>query len=164
MQLFLTSKNMKTKSTNSKFKISADGIWFYEDTIIQKFEIIKLFSSYLKRDFKGNYWLEGPYEKVPIIIEDTPFVIKEIDFKLTKNSSLCWAITNLNEKILISKKNPFQIRSNSRNNLRPYVYIRGGMYALVLRSAYYYLTEFTCIHNGWYGFWSDNYFFKLEEV
>ena len=73
------------------------------------------------------------------------------------------AITYLDERILIRKKNPFKVQKLKTQNVKPYVYIRDGMYALVLRPAYYYLAEFSLIYNGWYGFWSGEDFFKLEK-
>ena len=146
-----------------KFRISQEGTWYFNNSKIERLELVRLFSSYLQKDFQGKYWLEGPYEKIPIEVEDTPFVIKEIEFKKNEINSSCWAITNTNEKILISKNNPFKLIKNKNKFSKPYIYIRDGIYALLLRSPYYHLSEFITHKNGWYGFWSDNNFFKIEK-
>ena len=150
-------------SKSPKFKISKDGLWYYNNSKIERLELVKLFSSYLQKDIHGKYWLEGPYEKIPVDVEDTPFVIKEIEFQKNEVNSSFWAITNINEKILINQNNPFRIIKNKNKFSKPYIYIRDGIYGLILRSAYYYLSEFVTLKDGWYGFWSDNHFFTIDK-
>ena len=146
------------------FKISKDGTWFVAGSKIERLELVQLFSKFLQKDREGKYWLVSPHEKISIIVEDTPFVIKEIDHSIHNDKSYFWAITNTNEKILINKNNPFEILKNNKNIHKPYIYIKDGIYALVLRSAYYYLAQFIKVNDGWYGFWSNNIFFKIEKI
>ncbi len=145
------------------FKISKDGTWFVSGSKIERFELVKLFSKFLQKDKEDKYWLVSPYEKIPIFVEDTPFVIKEIGHTINNNVSYVYAFTNTNEKIIINNNNPFKIVKYN-NNFKPYIYVKNGMYALVLRSAYYYLAKFIKVYDGWYGFWSDKIFFKIEKI
>jgi hypothetical protein len=59
-------------------RIARDGTWFYLGTPIGRFELVKLFSSILKRE-EGKYFLVTPVEKVGITVDDAPFVA--VDFE-----------------------------------------------------------------------------------
>lgn len=61
-------------------RIARDGTWFYLGTPIGRFELVKLFSSILKRE-DGKYFLVTPVEKVGITVDDAPFVA--VDFEAT---------------------------------------------------------------------------------
>ena len=60
-------------------KIKSNGEWFYKNNLIQKKALIKLFSSVLIADEKGNFFLETPAEKGAIEVEDFPFIITTFD-------------------------------------------------------------------------------------
>ena len=60
---------------NFEIYIDANGKWFHQGKSIDRVSIVKLFSTILKRDKFGEYWLENPVEKGKIIVEDAPFVI-----------------------------------------------------------------------------------------
>jgi uncharacterized protein len=64
------------------FKIAYDGTWFHEGVRIQRDALAKLFSDRaLKIDAEGNYWLQTPFEKYPVEVQDVPYVI--VDFTET---------------------------------------------------------------------------------
>ena len=54
-------------------RIARDGTWFYLGTPIGRPELVRLFSSILKRE-EGRYFLVTPVEKVGISVDDAPFV------------------------------------------------------------------------------------------
>ena len=56
-------------------KIAGDGRWFHEDGEIHRKALVKLFSTVLKRDPDGVFWLETPAEKGRIEVEDAPFIV-----------------------------------------------------------------------------------------
>src|SRR6056300_1924118 len=58
-------------------RIARDGTWFYLGTPIGRVELVKLFSSILRKD-GDKYFLVTPVEKVGITVDDAPFVA--IDF------------------------------------------------------------------------------------
>ena len=74
----------KNKNIIKKFpiKIKSNGEWFYKNNLIQKKALIKLFSSVLIADEKGNFFLETPAEKGAIEVEDFPFIITTFDAKM----------------------------------------------------------------------------------
>ena len=55
-------------------KIAGDGRWFHEGGEIHRKALVKLFSTVLKRDSDGVFWLETPVEKGRIEVEDAPFI------------------------------------------------------------------------------------------
>ena len=103
-------------------KIKSNGEWLYQNNLIKKEALIKLFSAVLVADEKGNFYLETPAEKGKIEVEDSPFVITTFDIKgLNKNQEIIFK-TNIGEEIILSKKNPLFYKN-----------------AKILRSVYYQL-------------------------
>jgi len=61
-------------------RIARDGTWFYMGTPIGRPELVRLFSTILRKDGDA-YVLVTPVEKVGITVEDAPFVA--VDFEAT---------------------------------------------------------------------------------
>ena len=59
-------------------RIARDGTWFYLGTPIGRPELVRLFSTILRRDGDA-YFLVTPVEKVGIIVDDAPFVAQDFD-------------------------------------------------------------------------------------
>ena len=59
-------------------KIAGDGRWYHEGGEIHRKALVKLFSSVLKRDSNGVFWLETPVEKGRIEVEDAPFIVTKL--------------------------------------------------------------------------------------
>src|SRR6195952_3607554 len=55
------------------FVIKRDGTWVYRGSPIGRKELVCLFSSVLKREADGSYWLEKPAERGRIEVEETPW-------------------------------------------------------------------------------------------
>ena len=121
-------------------KIKSNGEWLYQNSLIKKKALIKLFSSVLVADEKGNFYLETPVEKGKIEVEDSPFVIKNFVIKgLNKNQEIIFK-TNIDEEIILSKKNPLFYKEYKKS-LAPYVVIRKNINAKILRPVYYQLVN-----------------------
>ena len=117
-------------------KIKSNGEWLYQNSLIKKKALIKLFSSVLVADEKGNFYLETPAEKGMIEVEDAPFVITNFDVKgLNKKQEIIFK-TNIDEEIVLSKKNPLFYKKNKESFI-PYIVIRKSINAKILRSVYY---------------------------
>ena len=63
-------------------RIARDGTWFYLGTPIGRFELVRLFSSILRKDGE-DYFLVTPVEKVGITVDDAPFVAIDLTAKGT---------------------------------------------------------------------------------
>ena len=119
-------------------KIKSNGEWLYQNTLIKKKTLIKLFSSVLVADEKGNFYLETPAEKGKIEVEDSPFVITSFVIKgLNKNQEIIFK-TNIDEEIVLSKKNSLFYKKYKQSFI-PYIVIRKNINAKILRSVYYQL-------------------------
>ena len=58
-------------------RIARDGTWFYLGTPIGRHELVKLFSSIIRKD-GDDYFLVTPVEKVGIRVDDAPFVAVDV--------------------------------------------------------------------------------------
>ena len=130
----------KQKNIIKKFpiKINSNGDWLYKNSLIKKKVLIKLFSSVLVSDNKGNFFLETPAEKGKIEVEDAPFVIISYRIKKRKNDQEVIFKTNLDEEVVLSKKNPIFFKKKNKSFI-PYIVIRNKINAKVLRPVYYQL-------------------------
>ena len=119
-------------------KIKSNGEWLYQNSLIKKQVLIKLFASVLIADGKGNFYLETPAEKGKIEVEDAPFVATDFNIKgLNKNQEIIFK-TNIGEEIVLSKKN-FLFYKKYKQSFIPYIVIRKNINAKILRSVYYQL-------------------------
>lgn len=131
---------MKKKNLIKEFpiKINSNGDWFYNNSLIKKKTLIKLFSSVLVADNKENFYLETPAEKGKITVEDAPFVIKDFIIKGSSNNKSIIFITNIDEEVILSKKNPLFYKLKKKNYI-PYIALRKNINAKITRSVYYQL-------------------------
>ena len=130
----------KKKNIIKKFpiKIKSNGEWLYQNNLIKREALIKLFSAVLVADEKGNFYLETPAEKGKIEVEDSPFVITTFAIKgLNKNQEIIFK-TNIDEEIVLSKKNSLFYKKYKQSFI-PYIVIRKNINAKILRSVYYQL-------------------------
>ena len=61
-------------------RIARDGTWFYLGTPIGRKELVRLFSTIIRKD-GDDYFLVTPVEKVGITVDDAPFVA--VDFEVS---------------------------------------------------------------------------------
>ena len=115
--------------STADFRIDRDGQWYHDGAPIKREALAKLFSDRaLKMDEDGLYWLQTPFEKYPVEVEDVPYVI--VDYQREKGALTFY--TNLNE----TTKSPIEMREEI-----PYVEVRDGLYARINRSVYYNLID-----------------------
>ena len=118
-----------TIDQNADFRIARDGTWYHDGDSITRESLTKLFATRaLKVDEDGKYWLQTPYEKYPVEVEDVPFVIvdyEDLNFR-----------TNLDENITLNETSNWQLRDGI-----PYIELRDGLMARISRSVLYNLIE-----------------------
>ena len=123
-------------------KIMRNGKWFYMGTEIKRPAMVKLFSGILRLDSDNFYYLVTPVEKVRISVEDAPFIATSLISENKDNINHLYFITNVNEKILLTKNNPLEIKINSiTEEPSPYIFVRKNLKALISRSVFYELIE-----------------------
>ncbi|WP_373355877.1 DUF1285 domain-containing protein [Pseudoroseicyclus sp. CXY001] len=118
-------------------RIARDGTWFYLGTPIGRPELVRLFSTILKREGE-DYFLVTPVEKVRIQVEDAPFMA--VDFE--RGEGGLTFLTNLGDRATAGEDHPIRVeRDAETGEPAPYVLIRGGLWALIDRKSFYRLAE-----------------------
>ena len=146
-------------------RIARDGTWFYLGTPIGRPELVRLFSTILRKD-GDRYVLVTPVEKVGIQVDDAPFVA--VDFTATgagKDQSLTFE-TNLGDTATAGPDHPIRVeRDPETGEPSPYVLIRASLEALIDRKSFYRLVDIGAHHKiddaNWFGLWSEGRFFPI---
>ncbi|EAQ14517.1 hypothetical protein BD830_104274 [Maritimibacter alkaliphilus HTCC2654] len=142
-------------------RIARDGTWFYLGTPIGRHELVKLFSSILRKD-GDDYFLVTPVEKVGITVDDAPFVA--VDF--AREGDALRFVTNVEDEVLAGPDHPIRVvRDPETGEPSPYVNIRRNLEALIDRKSFYRLVEIGehADHDGesWFGLRSQGAFFPI---
>ena len=149
-------------------KILRDGRWMYMGTEIKRPAMVRLFSTILRLDPDGEYYLVTPVEKVRIQVEDTPFLIVSMDKLKKENKTSLIFYTSLQDEIILTKKNPISIEVNDKNEPSPYILVRNNLRGLISRSVYYELIEYaqerTIDDKNFLTIESNNEIFKMFEI
>ena len=149
-------------------KILRDGRWMYMGTEIKRPAMVRLFSTILRLDTDGEYYLVTPVEKVRIQVEDTPFLIVSMDKLKKENKTSLIFYTSLQDEIILTKKNPISIEVNDKNEPSPYILVRNNLRGLISRSVYYELIEYaqerTIEDKNFLTIESNNEIFKMFEI
>jgi len=149
-------------------KILRDGRWMYMGTEIKRPAMVRLFSTILRLDSDGEYYLVTPVEKVRIQVEDAPFLIVSMDKLKKENKTSLIFYTSLQDEIILTKKNPISIEVNDKNEPSPYILVRNNLRGLISRSVYYELIEYaqerTIEDKNFLTIESNNEIFKMFEI
>ena len=150
-------------------KIASDGRWFHEGGEIHRKALVKLFSTVLKRDSDGVFWLETPVEKGRIEVEDAPFIATALTVECADEAQLdrdatLYFTTNVDDHIPLDMTHPLQmLPSPDGSGTRPYIEVRDGLLAKLSRPVYYELAARAVTgDDGRIGVWSHDHFFVLE--
>lgn len=158
------------------FLVRRDGTWLYRGSPIGRKELVCLFSSVLKRDAEGHYWLETPAERGRIQVEETPWIAVELDWgRCDCGQGQCLTFrTNVDQVVTAGPEHPIRIRHDAVTcEPTPYIHIRDGegaypLEARISRSVYYELVALGVpgCHGGRkkLGVWSQGVFFPLGEL
>ena len=142
-------------------RIARDGTWFYLGTPIGRPELVRLFSTILRKD-GDDYVLVTPVEKVGITVDDAPFVA--VDFN-RKGDGLVFE-TNVGDKMTAGPDHPIRVeRDPQTGEPSPYILVRANLEALIDRKSFYRLVEIAehADYQGesWFGVRSDGVFFPI---
>lgn len=156
------------------FLIQRDGTWLYRGSPITRKEMVCLFSSVLKRDVDGQFWLETPVERGRIEVEDAPFVAVELDWSGIGREQTLTFRTNVDQLISAGPQHPIRIAHDILTcEPTPYILVRPGegrlpIEARINRAVYYELVALAepamvqC--RRMLGVWSRGCFFSLGEL
>ena len=146
-------------------RIGRDGQWFHQGTPIGRKELVRLFSTILRKDPDG-YVLVTPAEKMRIIVEDAPFLAVLLDVEGFGRAQKLSFMTNVGDQTIAGAANPIRVETNrATGEPAPYVHVRKGLEARIARAVFYQLADLAVPgegeHAGFSGVWSDGVFFRL---
>ena len=167
-------RRARTECGNLPFLIKRCGTWLYRGSPIGRKELVCLFSSVLKREADGSYWLETPGERGRIEVEDTPWVAVELDWTGLGPDQCLSFRTNVDQVVTAGPDFPIRVAHNVLTcEPTPYVRIRGelGMPMLearINRAVYYELVALAVPEivagRRMLGVWSQRRFFPLGDL
>lgn len=150
---------------NIDIQILRDGTWIHEGGEIKRPELVRLFSSILRKD-GDSYFLVTPVEKVGITVEDAPFVAVDVDCTGTGENQILTFTTNVGDTVTAGSDAPIRlVQETAQGEPAPYVMVRAGLEARLDRKTFYRMVELGTHHvvndQDWFGVWSDGEFFAL---
>ncbi|MGQ3029134.1 MAG: DUF1285 domain-containing protein, partial [Ferrovibrionaceae bacterium] len=121
-------------------RIARDGSWFYLGTPIGRREMVRLFSTVLRRDADGRYYLVTPVEKCGITVDDAPFVAVELLVEGQGPEQRLSFRTNVDDVVSAGPDHPLRVEVDPVTGApAPYVHLRGRLEARVNRPVFYEL-------------------------
>ncbi|MBB6249780.1 hypothetical protein FHS74_000313 [Nitrospirillum iridis] len=154
-------------------RIARDGTWFYHGSPIGRLPLVKLFSTVLRRDDSGDYWLITPAERGRIRVDDAPFVAVEMRREGQGQDQALSFRTNLDQWVTAGAEHPIRVALDPESGEpSPYIHVRGeigrGLEARLNRPVFYELADIALAADGDVGgegpagVWSQGLFFALE--
>ena len=149
-------------------RIASDGTWFYMGTPIGRKEMVRLFSSILRHDEDGKYYLVTPIEKIGIQVDDAPLVAVGVDREGSGDGQVLTFRTQVDDIVVAGPDNPIRVETNDETGEpRPYIQVRDRLEALINRPVFYELVEMAVPdpdNDDRIGLWSKGMFFGLGHV
>ena len=147
-------------------RIARDGTWYYRGSPIGRMALVKLFSTVLRREADGSYWLVTPAERGRIVVDDAPFTAVELTASGGGPDQILTFRTNLDDFVTADAEHPIRIAHDPETAApNPYIMVRNGLEARLARAVYYQLVDLgeERRHEGvtHYGVWSKRRFFPL---
>ncbi|MCV6603755.1 MAG: DUF1285 domain-containing protein [Porticoccaceae bacterium] len=121
--------------------IKRDGSWVHEGSPIRRPELVKLFSSVLKRE-GDDYYLVTPVEKLRIRVECAPFLVINVERQQQSSEAALCFTTNTGDQVVAGPDNPIWMEpSELGDGLLPCIRVRANLPGLISRAVYYQLAE-----------------------
>lgn len=121
-------------------RIARDGVWFYLGTPIGRPGLVRLFSTILRREDDGHFYLVTPVEKVRIRVDDAPFLAVRVDREGAGPEQVLRFTTNVGDVVDASAEHPIRVEFRGpEREPRPYLHVRGRLESLVSRAVFYEL-------------------------
>lgn len=146
-------------------RIGADGTWFYMNSPIGRKPLVRLFSTILRHDADGKYYLITPVEKVGITVDDAPFLAIAMRVEGHGESQRVFFTTNCEDEVEVDGAHPLRFANEAgTGGLKPYVLVRGRLEALVNRAIFYDLVAAGVTHGEWFGIWAGGRFWPMQKT
>ncbi len=135
------------KAGDSEMRIATDGRWYHQGGEITRPAMMRAFSTLLRLDADGSYWLVTPQEKLSIKVDDVPFIAVDVQRKGDgKDASLAFRM-NTDDIVIAGPDNNIMLRNYDGVDI-PYLHVRNGLWARASRPLHYELIEMGLLENG----------------
>ena len=142
-------------------RIARDGTWFHQGGPINRPEMVRLFSTILRRE-GADHFLVTPVEKWRITVDDAPFVAVDVEAEGQGPDQRLTFLTNVGDTVTAGPEAPIRVEiAAPGGEPTPYVMVRDGLEARIDRKSFYRLIDLGAHHDGWFGLWSQAAFFKI---
>ncbi|WP_295228208.1 DUF1285 domain-containing protein [uncultured Brevundimonas sp.] len=117
--------------------IRADGVWMHEGSPIGRKELVRLFSTVLRKDPDG-YHLVTPVEKLKITVEDLPFRA----VAMRREGDALIFTTDVGDEVRASEADPIVVETDpTTGEPAPRIHVRLDLWARIARSVFYEIVE-----------------------
>lgn len=147
---------------HSGMRIARDGTWFHEGEPIRRPEMVRLFSTVLRREPDGRHVLVTPVEKLDIEVEATAFRALEMRVEGEGERRTVAFRLDSGDAVILGPEHPLRLVETGQGP-SPRLLVRHGLEAELSRPVYYELAELALADgNVPLGIWSNGAFFPLE--
>jgi len=131
--------------------------------------LVRLFSTVLRRDAAGTFWLITPAERGRITVADAPFLGVELGIVGAGRAQGLTVRTNVDDFVTIDADHPLRVAVDVATGApRPYIEVRNGLEARLSRPVFYELVELASEERVGdetvLGVWSKGKFFPLGQL
>ena len=107
-----------------------------------------------------------PVEKVGIKVDDAPFLAVEMRVETETDEPQLVFRTNVEDLVTADSEHPLRFEPGASEGLKPYVRVRGDLWALVKRALFYDLVALgrteRVANEDWFGVRSSGLFFPMR--
>lgn len=149
---------------HSGMRIARDGTWHHQGEPIRRPEMVRLFSTVLRREPDGRHVLVTPAEKLDIDVETTAFrAVEMLREGEARDQRIAFRLDS-GDVVILGPDHPLAI-IETEAGASPRIFVRHGLEAELTRAVYYELAEIA-LSSGENppGVWSDGVFFALDSV
>lgn len=148
--------------------VTRDGQWVFKGQPLAREAIVRLFSTILRKEEDGEYYLVTPVEKWRIQVEDTPLLAHSLQVSGEGDQQVISITTSVGETLEVGKNHPLEIgHYPGSEEPRPIVRVRHGIEARLVTAAYYDLVEYVVERNEdghpVLGVFSHGIFYKIGQ-
>jgi uncharacterized protein len=113
-------------------RIAVDGTWHYNGSPIGRPALVRLFSTILRKD-PDRHVLVTPVERVGIRVDDAPFLAVEMAVEGIGTTRQIAFRTNVDDLVPVGPDHPLRFERDRKDGVKPYVRVRGDLWARVTR-------------------------------
>lgn len=123
-------------------RIAANGDWYYQGSKINRPKLVTLFSSVLRREADGRYFLQTPAERGEVLVERTAFIAILLTVEGAGREQRLTFETNVGDKVLADADHALTFTLDPETGEPdPVLYVRDGLTARLNRAVFYQLVD-----------------------